>query len=141
MGQNADAIEAYVSAAQRALARGDQGECEKLADRALKIDPKNVSAVIVKARIYSAQGKAEEAAKALEHVADLDKGGEQTELLLDIYVKNADWEQASALAKRVFDADIKNFGPAQKVVDALLQADEGEQAFALLNRIRIPMVD
>jgi pilus assembly protein FimV len=141
MGQNADAIEAYVSAAQRALARGDQGECEKLADRALKIDPKNLSAVIVKARIYSAQGKAEEAAKALEHVADLDKGGEQTELLLDIYVKNADWEQASALAKRVFDADIKNFGPAQKVVDALLQADEGEQAFALLNRIRIPMVD
>jgi len=141
MGQNADAIEAYVSAAQRALARGDQAECEKLVERALKIDPKNLSAVIVKARIYSAQGKADEAAKALEQVADLDKGGEQTELLLDIYVKNADWEQASALASRVFDKDIKNFGPAHKVVDALLQADEGEQAFALLNRIRIPMVD
>ena len=39
MGQNADAIEAYVSAAQRALARGDQVECEKLVERALKIDP------------------------------------------------------------------------------------------------------
>src|ERR1700692_2128617 len=36
MGQNADAIDAYVSAAQRALARGDQGECEKLVERALK---------------------------------------------------------------------------------------------------------
>src|ERR1700719_277577 len=141
MGQNVDAIEAYVSAAQRALARGEQEECDKLVERALKIDPKNLSAVIVKARIYSSQGKAEQAAKLLEQVADLDKGGEQTELLLDIYVKNADWEQASALASRVFDADIKNFGPAQKVVDAMLQADEGEQAFALLNRIRIPMVD
>ena len=141
MGQNVNAIEAYVSAAQRALARGEQAECEKLVERALKIDPKNQAAVIVKARIYSSQGKADEAAKALEQVADLHKGGEQTELLLDIYVKNADWEQASALASRVFDADIKNFGPAQKVVDAMLQADEGEQAFALLNRIRIPMVD
>jgi len=111
MGQNVDAIEAYVSAAQRALARGEQAECEKLVERALKIDPKNQAAVIVKARIYSSQGKADEAAKALEQVADLHKGGEQTELLLDIYVKNADWEQASALASRVFDADIKNFGP------------------------------
>ena len=141
MGQNADAIEAYVSAAQRALARGDHGECDKLVERALKIDPKNLSAVIVKARIYSSQGKAEQAAKLLEQVADLDKGGEQSELLLDIYIKNSDWEQASALASRVFAADIKNFGPAQKVADALLQADEGEQAFALVNRIRIPMVD
>jgi len=141
MGQTADAIEAYVSAAQRALARGDSAECEKLADRALKLDPKNMAAVIVKARIHSSKGDVAEAAKALEQVADLDKGGEQTELLLDLYLKNSDWKQAAALASRVFDSDIKNFGPSQKVVEALLQADEGEQAFTLLKRIRIPMLD
>jgi len=141
MGQTADAIEAYVSAAQRALARGDSAECEKLADRALKIDPKNMAAVIVKARIHSSKGDVAEAAKALEKVGDLEKGGEQTELLLDLYLKNSDWGQAAALAARVFDADIKNFGPSQKVVEALLQADEGEQAFTLLKRIRIPMLD
>src|SRR6266436_4891719 len=141
MGQTADAIEAYVAAAQRALARGDAAECEKLADRALKIDPKNMAAVIVKARIHSSKGDVAEAAKALEKVADLEKGGEQTELLLDLYLKNSDWGQAAALAARVFDADIKNFGPSQKVVEALLQADEGEQAFTLLKRIRIPMMD
>jgi len=141
MGQTADAIEAYVSAAQRALARGDSAECEKLADRALKLDPKNMAAVIVKARIHSSKGDTAEAAKALEQVADLDKGGEQTELLLDLYLKDSDWEQAAALASRVFDSDIKNFGPSQKVVEALLQADQGEQAFTLLKRIRIPMLD
>ena len=141
MGQKHDAIEAYVSAAQRALARGDQAECEKLADRALKIDPKNQAAIIVKARIHSSQGNVAEAAKALETVDDLDKGGEQTELLLDLYLKNSDWSQAGELASRVFDADPKNFGPAQKVADALLGADEGQQAFDLLERIRIPMVD
>ncbi|HEU0369511.1 MAG TPA: tetratricopeptide repeat protein, partial [Candidatus Acidoferrum sp.] len=141
MGQTADAIEAYVGAAQRALARGDTAECEKLADRALKLDPKNMAAVIVKARIHSSKGDTAEAAKALEQVADLDKGGEQTELLLDMYLKNSDWKNASALAMRVFDADPKNFGTAQKVTDALLQADEGEQAMQVLERIRIPMVD
>src|SRR5229473_2920349 len=141
MGQSADAIEAYVSAAQRALARGDSAECEKLADRALKLDAKNMAAVIVKARIHSSKGDVAEAAKALEKVADLEKGGEQTELLLDLYLKNSDWEQAAALAGRVFDADIKNFGASQKVAEALLQADEGEQAFTLLKRIRIPMLD
>jgi tetratricopeptide (TPR) repeat protein len=141
MGQTADAIEAYVSAAQRALARGDSAECEKLADRALKLDSKNMAAVIVKARIHSSKGDVAEAAKALEQVADLDKGGEQTELLLDMYLKNSDWKNAASLALRVFDADPKNFGTAQKVTEALLQADEGEQAMQLLSRIRMPMVD
>jgi pilus assembly protein FimV len=141
MGQTADAIEAYVSAAQRALARGDQAECEKLADRALKLDPKNQAAMIVKARIHSSKGDTAQAAKALEQVADLHKGGEQTELLLDLYLKNSDWEQAAALALRVFDADPKNFGTAQKITEALLQADEGERAMEMLERIRVPMME
>ena len=141
MGQNNDAVEAYVAAAQRALARGDQAECEKLADRALKLDPKNSAAVVVKARIHSSQGNLDEAAKALETVADLHKGGEQAEFLLDVYLKNTDWEQATGLAMKVFSSDIKNFGPAQKVAEALLQADEGEKAFALIKKIHIPMAD
>src|ERR1700676_2106233 len=37
MGQSREAVDTYVSAAQRALARGDSAECEKLADRALKL--------------------------------------------------------------------------------------------------------
>src|SRR5207245_10575141 len=45
MGQTRDAIEGYVSASQRALARGEQGESEKLADKALKLDPNNSAAV------------------------------------------------------------------------------------------------
>src|SRR5882762_7008863 len=58
-----------------------------------------------------------------------------------MYLKNSDWKNAAALAMRVFDADPKNFGTAQKVTEALLQADEGEQAMKLLERIRVPMAD
>ena len=48
---------------------------------------------------------------------DLEKGGEQTELLLDLYLKNSNWDQAVSLAVRVFEADQKNFGPMEKVVE------------------------
>src|ERR1700686_2642594 len=44
MGQPGEALEGYVLGAQRALARGGQAECERLADRALQIHPKNPDA-------------------------------------------------------------------------------------------------
>ena len=141
MGQTREAIEAYVSASQRALARGDHGESEKLADKALKLEPGNLPAVIVKARSYSSQGNLAKAAQLLEQAADLEKGGEQTEVLLDLYLKNSDWDQASALAHRVFEADEKNFGPMQKVVESLLQSGNGEKAMEILEKSRLPMID
>ena len=141
MGQSKEAVDAYVSAAQRALARGDQPECEKLADKALKIDAQNLAAVIVKARSYSARGNVAQAAELLEHVPDLEKGGEQAELLLDLYIKSVNWDKATALALRIFEADEKNFGLTQKVAEALLQSGQGEQAMAIIGRTRIPMLD
>jgi pilus assembly protein FimV len=141
MGQTRESIEAYVSAAQRALARGEQAESEKLADKALKLEPNNLAAVIVKARSYSTQGNLAKAAQLLEQVDDLEKGGEQTELLLDLYLKNSDWDQASALAHRVFEADEKNFGPMQKVVESLLASGNGDKAMEILDKSRLPMID
>ena len=141
MGQAKEAIDTYVSAAQRALARGDYAECEKLADKALKLDPHNLAAVIVKARSYSARGNAAQAAETLENVPNLEKGGEQAELLLDLYVKSTNWEKATQLALRIFEADEKNFGLTQKLSEALLQSDQGEKAMAIIERTRIPMLD
>jgi pilus assembly protein FimV len=141
MGQTREAIDTYVSAAQRAIARGDHAECEKLADKAIKLEPHNLAALIVKARSASAQGNSTAAAALLEQVPDLEKGGEQTELLLDLYLKNARWEPATALALRVFTADEKNFGPTQKLIEALLESGQGEKAMAILEKSRTPMID
>ncbi|HXM93198.1 MAG TPA: tetratricopeptide repeat protein [Candidatus Dormibacteraeota bacterium] len=141
MGQTKEAVDSYVSASQRALARGDHAECEKLADKALKLDAKNWAAAIVKARSYSAQGDLPRAAALLEQVPDLEKGGEQAELLLDIYLKNTKWEPATALALRIFEADEKNFGPVQKIAETLIQSGQGEKAMVILARTHIPMVD
>ena len=141
MGQSKEAVEAYISASQRALARGDQAECEKLAEKVLKIDATNLDALTVKARALSTQGNFAQAAQLLEHVPGLEKGGEQAELLLDLYVKNTKWKEATALAVRVFEADEKNFGLTQKVVEALLQSGQGESAMTIIARVRIPMLD
>jgi len=141
MGQSADAIEAYVSAAQRALVRGDHAECEKFADKALKLDSSNFAAVTVKARCYSAQGNLAKAAEILKGVSGLEKGGEQSEFLLDLYIKSEDWEDATALAMKVLDADDKNFSLAQKVAQSLLDADQATRAMSLIGKLRVPMID
>ncbi|HEV8076091.1 MAG TPA: tetratricopeptide repeat protein [Candidatus Acidoferrum sp.] len=141
MGQSGEALEGYVSAAQRALARGDQAECERLADRALQINAKSLDALIVKARSYSLAGNTTKAVEILERVPDLDKGGEPAELLLDIYLKASKWDEASALALRIFSHDEKNFTATQKVTEGFLESGQGERAMSLLSRIRIPMID
>jgi pilus assembly protein FimV len=141
MGQSREAVDTYVSAAQRALARGDHAESDKLADKALKIDASCLAATIVKARSFSSQGNLTQAAELLEHAPDLEKGGEQTELLLDLYLKNTNWDKATALSLRVLGADSKNFGPAQKIVEALLESGQGDRAMAIIGQIRVPMID
>ncbi len=141
MGQTRDAIEGYVSASQRALARGDQAESEKLADKALKLEPNNSAAVIVRARSFISQGNLTKAAQLLEQVSDLEKGGEQTELLLDLHLKNSNWDQAVTLAMRVFEANAKNYGPMQKVVEGLLKAGQDEKAIGILAQSRLAMID
>ena len=141
MGKPAEAVETYVSAAQRALARGDHAESDKQSDKALKLDPVNAAALTVKARSASSQGRFADAAEFLRNSAGLEKGGEQSEFLLDLYLKSSNWDDATALALRVFDGDEKNFGLAQKVAEALLESGQSDRALALLSRLRIPMLD
>jgi tetratricopeptide (TPR) repeat protein len=61
--------------------------------------------------------------------------------LLDLYLKSANWDEATALALKVFDGDEKNFGLAQKVAESLLESEQNDRALALVSRLRIPMLD
>jgi len=141
MGKPNEAVETYVSAAQRALARGDHAESDKQSDKALKLDSANAAALTVKARSASSQGRFADAAEFLKNLPGLEKGGEQSEFLLDLYLKSSNWDEATALALRVFDGDEKNFGLAQKVAETLLESEQAERALALVSRLRIPMLD
>jgi tetratricopeptide (TPR) repeat protein len=141
MGKPAEAVETYVSAAQRALARGDHAESDKQSDKALKLDAANAAALTVKARSASSQGRFADAAEFLKNLPGLEKGGEQSEFLLDLYLKSENWDAATTLALKVFDGDEKNFGLAQKVAESLLESAQSERALALVSRLRVPMLD
>jgi tetratricopeptide (TPR) repeat protein len=141
MGKPNEAVETYVSAAQRALARGDHAESDKQSDKALKLDSANAAALTVKARSASSQGRFADAAAFLKNLPGLDKGGEQSEFLLDLYLKSSNWDEGTALALKVFDGDEKNFGLAQKVAESLLESEQNDRALALVSRLRIPMLD
>lgn len=141
MGQTQEAVTAYLEAAQRAMARGEQPESDRLAEKVLKLDPQNAGAITVKVRGYAAQGKLAEAAQLLEQLPDLEQGGEQAELLLDLYRKNSKWNELTNLALRVFEADNKNFGLAQKAAEILLEGNQSERAMGLVGQIRLPLID
>ena len=141
MGKPAEAVETYVSAAQRALARGDHAESDKQSDKALKLDGANAAALTVKARSASSQSRFADAAEFLKNLPGLEKGGEQSEFLLDLYLKSENWDAATTLALKVFDGDEKNFGLAQKVAESLLESAQSERALALVSRLRVPMLD
>jgi tetratricopeptide (TPR) repeat protein len=141
MNQTRDAVETYVAAAERVLARGDQAECERLADKALKLDPNSMAALTVKARCAIATGKTADASVLLAQLPGLEKGGEQADLLLDLYLRDGKWDKATDLGLRVFENDPKNFGLAQKVCETLLEQGQTNEAMDLLDRLRVPMID
>src|SRR5207302_10539837 len=60
---------------------------------------------------------------------------------LDFHLKNSSWNQAVTLAVQVFEADAKNYGPLQKVVEALLEAGQTQKARGILEQSRIPLTD
>jgi len=141
MGRDKEAVEAYVSAAERVLGRGDHTEAERLAERALKIAAKNETALAIKARAMAAGGKRGDAAHLLEKISGLETGGEAADLLLDQYLRGQDWDQAVRLAMKIFEHDPKNFDMVSKVCIALLEAGEAKRALGVTDQIRIPMID
>jgi len=52
-------------------------------------------------------------------------------LLLDLYLKASKWDEASALALRIFAHDEKNFTATQKVTEGFLESEQGDRAMSI----------
>jgi len=140
IGQDKEAVEAYLRAAQRLLDREDPAEAEKNAERALKIDPGNVGALTLKARALAAAGKGAQAATLLESLPDLNSGSEATALLIEQYLQSGASEGAANLARRVFEHS-KKYDFAYKVGTTLVDAGELDRALDLLGLVRSAMLE
>jgi tetratricopeptide (TPR) repeat protein len=140
IGQEKEAAEAYLSAAQRVLGRGDHAEAINLAERALKIDPNHTDALTLKARALAAAGRRADAAVLLEGLPNLESGSEATALLIEQYWQSGRSERAAALASKVFEHS-KKHELAFKVSTALLDAGELDRALELLGQVRGAMIE
>src|SRR5271154_5213859 len=61
MGQKKEAAQTYLNYAQRLFDRGENDEAEKLADRALGVEPTSATAMLLKAKILAASQKDDQA--------------------------------------------------------------------------------
>jgi pilus assembly protein FimV len=141
MGEPAEAVAAFRSAAELLHRRGEHAEAIKFADRALKADPDDLPTLALKARVLAAGSHSSDAIALLQSLPGLDEGTETSDLLIDLYLEAGDADRASELATKIFARNSKHFAPAHHVAATLLESSTPDQALVLLDLIRGPITD
>ncbi|MFZ0981280.1 MAG: tetratricopeptide repeat protein [Candidatus Acidiferrales bacterium] len=141
MGQKKEAAQTYFNYAQRLFEHGDAEEAPKLIDRALDVDPTNVAAQLLKAKILIAAHKHVEAIAILEKHPEADAGGDVTNMILDLELKAGRTEKAADRARNQLVRGSSHSGLLAKVVDALTEAGKAKEALPLLRELREPMTE
>ncbi len=141
MGQKKEAAQTYFNYAQRLFEQGDAEEAPKLIDRALDVDPTNVAAQLLKAKILIAAHKNVEAIAILEKHPEADAGGDVTNMILDLELKSGQTAKAADRARNQMVRGSSHSGLLAKVVDALTEAGKAKEALPLLLELREPMTE
>jgi len=141
MGQKKEAAQTYFNYAQRLFEHGDAEEAPKLIDRALDVDPTNVAAQLLKAKILIAAHKHVEAIAILEKHPEADAGGDVTNMILDLELKAGQTEKAADRARNQLVRGSSHSRLLAKVVDALTEAGKAKEALPLLRELRDPMTE
>ena len=141
MGHKMEAARMYLNCAQRLMERGDFVEVQKLADRALELEPTSLPALTLKAQSLGASGNLAQAIALFQSLPDAEAGGETTNHILNLVLQLENHSEAIALAHRIFDKDKRLFAVPYRVACSLLQASQPAEAFALLKGVRDAMIE
>jgi pilus assembly protein FimV len=141
LGQKKEAAETYSNYAQRLLERGEAGEAEKLADRAIAVDGSNPAALLLKGKCLVALNKTNEAIAIFEKHPEADTGGDVTNLIVDLEVKAGQVEKAADRARNQLLRGSSHYALLQHVAEVLVESGHGAQALPLLTELRDPMTE
>lgn len=141
MGQKKEAAQTYLSYAQRLYEHGEMTEAQKLADRALEVDPGHAPAVLLRAKILNASNHPAEAIAALSKHPEAEAGGEVTNLLIDLELRTGKTQPAIENARRQLAKGHANFGHLYRVAESLVEGGQAAVAFPLLTELRNPMIE
>jgi pilus assembly protein FimV len=141
MGQKKESAATYLAYAQRLFDRGEKDEAEKLAVRALEVDPTNAPAMLLKAKTLHAVNKTAEAIAILESHPEANAGGEVTTLLLDYELRSGQSQKAAASARKILARGHEHFALLYKVAETLIESGQASEALPLLRELRNPMIE
>ncbi|HUO35289.1 MAG TPA: tetratricopeptide repeat protein [Candidatus Acidoferrum sp.] len=141
MGQKKEAAQTYLAYAQRLYDHGELSEAQKLADRALEVDPGNAQASLMRAKVLSSGDNATDAIAALAQHPDAESGGEVTSLLVDLELRKGQADEAIDLARKHLAKGHQNFGLLLHVAESLVESGQTASAFPLMTELRDPMIE
>lgn len=141
MGQKKEAAQTYLAYALRLYEHGEMTEAQKLADRALEVEPGHAPAVLLRAKILNGSNHPEEAIAALSKHPEAETGGEVTTLLVDLELRTGKTQEAIEIAQRQLAKGHANFGHLYHVAESLLEGGQAAAAFPLLSELRNPMIE
>ena len=140
-GQKGEAAKAHLSYAQRLMERGDFAEAQAACDRALEVDPGNMTALTMKAQVLGLAGQPEKGVELLKGLKDAESGGHTTTLMFDLLLQAGQNAQAAELTRRIFAGDHKLFSFPYRAANALIQGGQHKEAFPLLRELRDAMIE
>jgi pilus assembly protein FimV len=141
MGQKQEAAQTYLGYAQRLYERGETDEAQKLADRAIEVDPKNAEAISLKGKTLGAASKFDDAISVLNHHPDTQAGGDVTALLVDYELRAGHSRQAAERARQQLARGIEHYTLLYAVAEAMIEGGDAANALPLLKELRAPMVE
>jgi tetratricopeptide (TPR) repeat protein len=130
MGKKDEARDIFMKSAQSLFDRGSVEQADQALDRMLALDPSNVEALLMRAKIALDAGDGAAAARYFEKVPDIDSRQEGLQSLLKAYILSNQGESAEGIARKL--ATVHNdLGGIRAYADFLLAAGNSEAAVNL----------
>ena len=136
MGQKTEAAQTYLHFARYLQEHGDPGEALKMIDAAISAQPGDSAALLLKAKMLGSTGNSDAALDALSKLPDADSNSETISLQVDLCLKSGKSSRAVDLVKNAALKGPEKYTLVTKVANALIDADQPDQATELIGGIR-----
>ncbi len=141
MGQKKEAAQVYYNYAQRLHEHGDEDESQKVIERALSVDASHAPATLLKAKLLAATNKNAQAITLLDGHPEADAGGEVTDLLVDLQLKEGQFDKAVDRGRKQLLRGSAHCALLIKLVEAALESGRAKAALSLVRELREPLVE
>jgi pilus assembly protein FimV len=127
MGKKQEARDIFLKAAQGLYDRGSTEQADHALDKMLALDPSNIEALLMRAKISLDAGDGITAARYFEKIPDIDSRADSLQALLRAHILSSNAEAAEGIARKL--ATVHNdLGGIRAYADFLLAAGNSEAA-------------